>query len=78
MQPDIYLFIIESTRADAISKEHAPFLTHFRDYESQQLGSTWAASNATHLSWFSIFNGQIPPYWGDAIEVIREGGDLPL
>jgi hypothetical protein len=78
VQPDIYMFIIESTRADAISEEHAPFLTHFRDYESQQLGDTWAASNATHLSWFSIFNGQIPPYWGDAIEIIREGGDLPI
>ena len=75
-QPDIFVIMLESVRADAIAETHAPFLTHFRDHECQQLGKTWAASNATHLSWFSVFNGQLPPYWGDAIEPIREGKNL--
>lgn len=73
-RPDIYVFLLESLRADAIAPEHAPFLTHFRDNECQKLGRTWAASNATHLSWYSIFNGQIPPYWGDAVDQISNDG----
>lgn len=77
VQPDIFLIIMESTRADAISEKHAPFLTRFRDEECQQLGRTWAASNGTHLSWFSIFNGQIPPHWGPSMEEVRNGHDLP-
>ncbi|MGC6564208.1 MAG: sulfatase-like hydrolase/transferase [Akkermansiaceae bacterium] len=77
IQPDIYIFMLESVRSDAISPEHAPFLTQFRDEECQQLGQTWAASNATHLSWYSFFNGQIPPYWGDAVDVIQNQGSLP-
>lgn len=77
IQPDIFIFMLESTRADAIAAEHAPFLTQFRDEECQPLGKTWASSNATHLSWYSFFNGQIPPYWGDAVEIINEQGALP-
>lgn len=76
-QPDIFFFMLESVRADAISERHAPFLTKFRDQECQQVGKTWAGSNATHLSWFSVFNGQLPPFWGDAMETIRDGKDLP-
>lgn len=77
LRPDIYVIMIESVRADAISPEHAPFLSSFRDQECQQLGRTWAASNATHFSWYSFFNGQLPPFWGEAVDVARAGGELP-
>lgn len=77
LRPDIYVIMIESTRADAIAPEHAPFLSHFRDDECQQLGRTWAASNATHLSWYSFFSGQLPSYWGEAVDRARAGEDLP-
>ncbi len=71
-ETDIFFIMIESTRQDLLQPEHAPFLCQFRDEEAQALGKTWAASNATHLSWFSIFNGQIPPYWGDAMSQVRQ------
>ena len=71
-QPDIFFIMLESTRQDAIQPEHAPFLSRFRDEEAQHLGKTWAAANATHLSWYSIFNGQIPPHWGDAMDQVRK------
>ena len=76
LRPDIYVFMIESVRADAITPKSAPFLSSFRDRECQQLGRTWAASNATHLSWFSFFNGQFPTYWRDAAKQVRKGGGL--
>jgi len=76
-KPDIYVIMLESTRADALDPAHTPFLCEFRDQECQQLGETWAASNGTHLSWFSIFNGQIPPYWADAISIARDEKKLP-
>jgi len=76
-RPDIYVFMIESTRADAITPISAPFLSRFRAQECQVLGETWAASNATHLSWFSFFNGQFPNHWREAAERVRRGEDLP-
>ena len=78
LRPDIYVFMVESVRADAIAPENAPFLSSFRDNECQPLGRTWAASNATHLSWFSFFNGQFPTYWRDAAIRLRKGEDLAV
>ncbi|MGJ8695782.1 MAG: sulfatase-like hydrolase/transferase [Verrucomicrobiaceae bacterium] len=77
-RPDIFFFMIESTRSDAIAPAHTPFLAKFRDTEAQQLGRTWAASNATHLSWYSCFSGQNPNYWGTAIDRDRAGQSLPI
>jgi len=76
-RPDIFVFLLESVRRDALSPAHAPFLCAFRDHECQPLGNTWAASNGTHLSWFSIFHGQIPPYWAPAIDTARKTNKLP-
>lgn len=75
-RPDIYFIMIESTRADAIAPKHAPFLSQFRDEECQKLGVTWAASNATHLSWYAIFNGQLPLYWNDDVDRARAGEEM--
>lgn len=74
--PDIIFIMIESLRADAIDPAHSPFLAKFRDEESQSLGKTWAASNATHLSWFSTFNGQLPNYWVVSNDAANETGKL--
>ena len=75
-KPDVFVILLESTRADAIDAKHTPFLARFRDEECQPLGETWAASNGTHLSWYSIFNGQIPHHWGGQIALFRDGQDL--
>lgn len=62
-RPDIFIIMVESTRQDAIAPEHAPFLTHFRDFECQKLGATWASSNSTALSWYGLFHGVLPVFW---------------
>ena len=81
-KPDIFIFMMESTRNDAIRAEVAPFLTRFRDTECQPFDGTWSASNATHLSWFGFFHSRLSIFWREAREAItdREGfkGAIPL
>ncbi len=58
-KPNIYLFIIESLREDAITADIAP---HLHAFKQQQTHYDLALSNgnATHISWFSIFHSQYP------------------
>jgi len=81
-KPDVFVFMLESTRADAIRPDVAPFLSEFRDTECQVFSDTWSGSNATHLSWFSFFHSRMPIYWREALESIpdRDGfaGSVPL
>lgn len=81
-KPDIYLFMIESLRGDAIKSEVAPFLSYFRDHECQPFEGSWAASNATHLSWFAFFHSRVPVFWRQALEGVSErekfAGAIPL
>ena len=76
-KPDIIYIMIESLRADLLDPAHSPFLCRFRDQECQQITKTWAASNATHLSWFSVFNGQLPNYWVRSNDTGYDTGKLP-
>ncbi len=66
-KPDIYFIMVESMRADTISEEITPFLIEFSE-DCQKFEHTWAASNATHLSWFGIFHSQPPVHWGHTVE----------
>lgn len=81
-RPDVFIFMLESTRADAIRPDVAPFLSRFRDEECQPLGEAWSGSNATHLSWFSFFHSRVPVFWREALEGIpdrsRFAGAQPL
>ncbi len=71
-KPDIYIFMLESVRSDAIREGIAPFMTRLRDQECQPFGASWAASNATHLSWFGFFHSRVPVFWRQAQEAIVE------
>jgi len=71
-KPDVYIFMVESVRADAIRPDVAPFLSKFRDTECQPFEGTWSGSNATHLSWFSFFHSRVPVFWRDALEGISD------
>jgi hypothetical protein len=71
-KPDVYIFMLESTRSDAIRADVAPFLTKFRDTECQPFDGTWSASNATHLSWFAFFHSRVPIFWREALEGIPD------
>ncbi|NWK57116.1 sulfatase-like hydrolase/transferase [Verrucomicrobiaceae bacterium N1E253] len=81
-KPDVFVFMLESTRGDAIRPEVAPFLSRLREEECQVLSSTWAGSNATHLSWYSFFHSQVPVFWRDDLESIPDrsayAGAMPL
>lgn len=67
-KPDVFLFLVESLRSDAVRPDIAPFLTRFRDEECQRVGESWAASNVTHQSWFSILSGELPVFMSEARE----------
>ena len=69
-RPDIFLFITETLRADAIHPERTPFLARWRDEECQMITETRSASNATHLSWFSILHGRVPWHAESAAHLI--------
>lgn len=60
--PDIYIFMVESMRHDSMSAKTTPFLTKFHD-DCQVLGATLAGSNATHLSWYSMFYSKPSIFW---------------
>lgn len=65
-RPDVFLFMVESLRDDALQLQIAPFLCRWRDEECQPLGEAWAASNVTHQSWFSILSGRLPVFMEEA------------
>jgi len=62
-RPDIFFFIVETMRADAIHPERTPFLARWKEEECQPLTETRASSNATHLSWFSLLHGRLPYFF---------------
>lgn len=70
-RPDIFFFMVESLREDALTPRIAPFLCQFREQDCQPLDETWAASNVTHQSWFSILSGRLPLFFAEAREKKR-------
>lgn len=81
-KPDVFIFMIESLRADAVRSDVTPFLSQFRDTECQPFERTWAVSNATHLSWYGFFHSRVPVFWREALEAIPDrntyAGAVPL
>lgn len=76
-RPNIYLFIIESFRADCIDAQTAPYLDQFRK-ENTSFPLTLSNANGTHLSWFSIFHSQFPYSWKRLQTKGWEMGSPPL
>lgn len=62
-RPDVYWFIVETLRGDAVRPEIMPFVSQWRDTECQPTGESRAASNATHLSWYAMLSGKPPVFW---------------
>ncbi len=75
-KPNIYLFIIETFRADFITEEIAPNLTQFAQ-ENIRCPQSFANANGTHPSWFSIFHSDFPYHW-TAMQNSWERGSVPL
>lgn len=76
-KPDIYLFVIESLREDFINPENTPRLHQFKN-ENVSFDMALSNSNATHVSWFSLFHSKFPFYWGKVDPGEYKGGSLPL
>lgn len=70
-RPDIHLIMVETLRSDALSAELTPALHHFRTSEAQAIRQSFAVSNGTHLSWFSLFHSRIPTFWTQAMEQLE-------
>jgi len=70
-KPDIYVFMLESVRQDALSEKTTPFLWKMMNEECQPFEKTWATSNATHLSWYGFFYSQVPVFWRETLEGIE-------
>ena len=70
-KPDIYVFMLESVRQDAVSEKTSPFFWKMQNEECQPFEKTWSTSNATHLSWFGFFHSQVPVFWRGTLEGIE-------
>lgn len=70
-KPDLFLFIVESLREDFLTQEVTPHLYAFKNTYAA-FPKAVSASNATQLSWFSLFYSLYPFYWTDR-EVSAEG-----
>ena len=69
--PDIYVFMVESMRHDSMSAKTTPFLMEFKN-DCQQIEATWSGSNATHLSWYSMFYSKPSLFWMQDLEAIPD------
>jgi membrane-anchored protein YejM (alkaline phosphatase superfamily) len=73
----VFLFLIDSLRADAISPDGTPNL-HRLKQRALPVRVGVAASNVTHISWFSIAHGTNPLYWSVAAHQEHSPGAAPL
>jgi hypothetical protein len=64
-RPDIFLFIVETLRADALDDSRTPNFTRFRA-DCQPVAEALAATNSTHHSWFGILHGRMPWFFESA------------
>ncbi len=76
-KPHIFVFVIESLRADYLSRETAPFLTSLQE-EAPKFDLTASNSNVTHCSLFSIYNGLYPHHWITLRDHGDKTGSFPL
>lgn len=66
-KPDIYVIMVETWRSDAITPEVSPFLSKFRDEECQQFDVTYAGSNCTPVSWYTLFHSRLGLSWKESV-----------
>ena len=74
---NVFIFIVESLRADMLAPETMPALTARR---SQALSGVLPAAggNCTHVSWTSLLHGVNPLYWTLKLHQPNPDGAVPL
>ena len=73
-RPDIYIVMVETWRSDTVQPRVMPFLSRFAKEECQQFDITFAGSNCTPVSWYTLFHSRIGIDWRDALGEGREPG----
>lgn len=76
-QPHVFLFVIESYRADLLNEQTSPFLAQFSK-EAASFKKTASNSNVTHCSLFTLFHGQYPHHWVKLRNQCKTLGSFPL
>jgi hypothetical protein len=71
-KPNIVLFIAETIRNDCMTEEITPNLFDFKN-QSISFQHSLSNSNATPISWFSIFYSQFPHFWHHYRKNLQEG-----
>ncbi len=61
-KPNIFLFVVETLRADFMTPEAAPNLSAFKN-QNVSAHVAFANANWTSMSWFSIFHSQPALFW---------------
>lgn len=83
-KPNVFLFVIETLREDYLTPETAPNLYAFKN-ENISFPLTRSSSNATPVSWFSLFFSQSPLHFGEirkanwdlgcpTVQILKEAG----
>ncbi|MFT5105923.1 MAG: hypothetical protein ACI8XO_001224 [Verrucomicrobiales bacterium] len=76
-KPDIYILMVESWRSDSISEEITPFVYRFANTDCQAFEQTYAGSNCTPLSWFTLFHSRLALHWADTVKGAETPEGLP-
>ena len=76
-RPNIFLFVVESLRADALSADGAPNLFQLQQ-EALHISDAEANGNCTHIAWFSLFNSSSPLFWSLLAKSPERSGAVPL
>ncbi len=71
-QPNIFLFVVESFRKDALKSSITPTLTKFKN-ENISFTHSFSGANGSNLGWFSIFYSQFPLNWNYYQKNWKEG-----
>jgi uncharacterized protein len=74
---NVFLFIVDSLRDDAVSQDVAPNLLELKR-RALPVSAGVAASNVTHISWFSILHAVNPIFWSVEAHQAHSAGAVPL
>ena len=76
-RPDIFLFVLESTRGDLITAEVAPNLNRLRS-DCVEFRDSIASGNATQISWFSLLTANQPLHFAMVKNRPALWGSVPM
>ncbi len=74
---DVFFFVVESLRADAIDARTAPAMAALTA-EALPIATSVSGGNVTQYGWFSLFAARPPLYWDPDVQPGRGAGAITL